>query len=333
MRGGRHRRGVVWRERRQREPRVGHGIGHQAGLATGAAERTDAAAGQRTGCVEELQGFQKVPNAVRAWHAQARQQRGAAGIRAGDGGGVAERRGLGGPRTSHLQRHQRYAPRPRPGGHGLHAGHRVERLDMQPQRAHPVVLQKREREVGEAQLGLIAGRDHVGDGQAAPLHGDADGDVRGLHDDGDATLLGIEARATVLIRPQRNAIQEVDEAVAVRANEWHRPRRGHQRLLQATPALRFEKTGGVADGAAGARRGERRHRIDGGVAVDADEGGVRWPRQGFHRAERGAAGDLWARGMDRPNLALEAHPVALFDHPRRGRPADHGDARWTQQPV
>ena len=83
------------------------------------------------------------------------------------------------------------------------------------------------------------------------LHRHADPDVRRLGHDGDAAFAGAELPPAVLVRPQRYAVEKVDEPVAIRADDGHPRRRLHQGALQSAPVVRFEKARGVADGPTG----------------------------------------------------------------------------------
>ena len=65
--------------------------------------------------------------------------------------------------------------------------------------------------------------------------------------------------AAMLVRPEQRAVEIVDEAVAIRPEDRHVAGRLEQRVLQLRPVRRLPETGGVADRAAGAARGELAH--------------------------------------------------------------------------
>ena len=102
---------------------------------------------------------------------------------------------------------------------------------------------------------------------------------------GDAAFDALHA---VLVRPEQGAVERVDEAVAIRADDRHVAGGLDQRLLQVGAigkfADRLAEAGGVADRAAGAARGELADDLDGQRPVDADEGGIRCGGQVGHRA-------------------------------------------------
>ena len=276
--------------------------------------------------VEQLQRFQKLRNPGRAGEAEPAEECVGPGVGAGNRRGMAEVRRPPALRAAGLHDYHRHLPCARLSRQGFEPPHRIEPFDVQPERAHPVVVEQGARDAREPELRLIAGGRDVGDGQPAPLHGHADREVRRLAHDGDAALVRFEPPPAVLIRPQRNAVEEIEEAVAVRAENRHLAGRLDQGLLQGRAVVRFTKARGVADRAAGAGPRQRRDRLHRRVPVDADERGIGRPRQVGHGPEHRTPGDAVPLRVHRPERAVEAHPIALLGDPGRGQPADDGDA-------
>ena len=225
-----------------------------------------------------------------------------------------------------LDDHHRHRPFAGLARQRLEPRHRVEPFDVQPDRAHPLVVEQGGGEPRDPELRLVAGSDEVGDGEPALLHRQADPDVRRLGHDGDAAFFRTEPPSPVLVGPQRHPVEEVDEPVAVRADDGHVRRRFDQIVLQRSAVVRFQKARGVADGSAGAQPRERGDGFDGGMPVDGDEGGIRRGGKLGDGRTSGASGDGAARRVHRPQCAVEAHPVALLGDPGRLAPSDDRDA-------
>ena len=143
-------------------------------------------------------------------------------------------------------------------GRGIERGDVVDRLDVQADRGDARVVDQGGDAVRQADLGLIAERHQMADRQAAPLHGEVEADIAGLGQDGDAALA---APAAMLVEPEQGAVEIVDDAVAVGAEDRHVARGLDQRRLQLhAAAADSRKPGGVADRAAGADRRRARGR-------------------------------------------------------------------------
>ena len=128
-------------------------------------------------------------------------------------------------------------------------------------------------------LRLIAGGDHVADGQAALLHRHVDGDVGALGQDRDAF---VDGAAAMLIGPDGDAVEGVDEAVAIGAEHRHVTSGAQKPGLGVGACVilggAFGIAGGEANRAARIEFAQAFHRADTGFAIDADKGGVgdRW---------------------------------------------------------
>ena len=235
------RRGVLRRRIGERHPGPLGGVGEQARLPARAAHRAEARTAERAVYVEQLQRFEELRDAVHAGEPEPAQERLRTRVGPGHGRGMAQGRGPSPLRAPGLHDHHRDRARAGLAGQGLEPRHRVEPLDVQPDGAHPPVFEKGRGEARDPKLGLVADGDHVGDGERAPLHGHADRDVRGLGHDGDPAPVLAEPPSAVLVRPQRCAVEEVDEPVAVRADDRHLPRRLDQGALQRPAVARFEE--------------------------------------------------------------------------------------------
>ena len=228
-----------------------------------------------------------------------------------------DRRAGGGP--AGLQSHQGH-----PAGNGP-LGHLGELLGVahglqeQADGGDPVVVQQGRHGIVGAEGRLVADRDHRAEAQAALLERQVDGDVAALGDDGHAAVV---QAATVLVRPQRHPVEGVDEAVAVGPEERH-VAGGLQEVRLQCRLTGLGEAGAVADGAAGTHRPQLVHGGDGGMAVDAEEGGVGHPRQVLHRGHARHTGDVLPRRVDGPQLAREAELAALLDHPDGRLAAEH----------
>ena len=79
----------------------------------------------------------------------------------------------------------------------------------------------------------------------------------------------VDPHRAVLVGPERCAVEQVDETVAVGTDEGHVAggieKRGLQGRAVAGFGLGLAKAGGEADGTAGAAGAEGPHRLDGGM--------------------------------------------------------------------
>ncbi len=214
--------------------------------------------------------------------------------------------------------------------HRLLEGRRVgQRLQVQADGRDPLLPGEQLDGLVQVELETVAERDHVGDRQATTLHGEVEADVGRGGDDGHASL---HALAALLVRPEHGPAHVVQQAVAVRPDEDHVAARLQQLLREFGALLTgLREAGGVRDGAAGVQRRQSPHDIDGEVAVDADVGRIRAPRQLVDRAVDPAPHDLVLLGVDGPDLAVVAHQVALADHLLSLRPAEDCDGARVQQ--
>ena len=102
-------------------------------------------------------------------------------------------------------------------------------FDMQTKGCDAWVIQQTTADLRDADLGLVACSNGIGNRQAARLHGQVDRDVRALGDDGHTAL---DTASALLVGPQQSAIQIVDKAIAVRAQNRHVACGGEQLILQ-----------------------------------------------------------------------------------------------------
>ena len=208
--------------------------------------------------MQQLQRFEEGRDGVDARNAEPLEEGVRRGIRAGERGGMRDRRGARLFGAADLHRDDRLLQLARPRRQPLEAGDAVEAFDVQAERRDAVVLDQPERHFRQAGLRLVAGRHQEGDRQAALLHGEVAGDVGRLRDDADAARVRREPHAAMLVGPQQRAVGIVDQAVAVRPDDRHVAGSLDQLALQPLAvgivAARFEEAGGIADRAAGAAR-------------------------------------------------------------------------------
>ena len=117
--------------------------------------------------------------------------------------------------------------------------------------ADPFVRDQGFDEVCRSDIGAIAHRDDIADGEAARLHGEIEREVAALADDGNA-FSAVDGETAMLVGPQRNTVEQVEHAVAIGTDE----RDALGGLQQGgLPGLSFRagfgEIGGVADRAAG----------------------------------------------------------------------------------
>ena len=316
-------------ERRKREAARARQIREHRGLAARAAHQAQPAALERSRQSEELERLQEPVERAHPGHAEAPEQGVVELGVAGQRSGVAERHARADLGIAALDRHDGHAvlerQRRRP-GKGRNVG---QALHVQADGADPWVLGERGDVVGEAERGLVADGNHVGDRQGAVLHGQVDAHVAALGHDGDAAL---DRLAAVRVRPQRRAVQVVERAEAVGPDQRHLAGRLDQPPLQLGPrGTDLGETGGVADAAAGPARGQRAHHLDARLGGHGDEGGVRGLGKFAHARVAGQAFDRLAARVDRPDLAGEADAPALANHGRRLVPTDDRDVAGAEQ--
>ena len=118
----------------------------------------------------------------------------------------------------------------------------------------------------EIELQLVPQGHHVGDGKAAPLHGEVETHVRRHGDDGHAF---VDPSAALLVGPEHRPVEIVEEPVAIRPDQGHVTRGLQKSLLEfGTLLARLDKTGGIADRAARIPRSEISDDVDGEVAIN-----------------------------------------------------------------
>ncbi len=130
-------------------------------------------------------------------------------------------------------------------------------------------------------------------------------------------------------------LDEVDDAVAVRAKDGQVAGRLAQRLLAggAFGRARLGEARRVENGSAGAELGKLTDDLDAGGGVDRDERSVRRRGEVEHRRVRGVPADLGPGGMNGVDRPVEAGRLALGKSVRRERAADERDAPRPQQPA
>ena len=276
--------------------------------------------------VQEFQCLQQLPDAEDTSEPQPLEEGLGAGFGPGQGGRVTERCGAPSFRAARLHDHYGHTALPRHCRQRLKARDRVEPLHVQAKGADPSVAKHGSRQVRDTQLGLIAGGNHIGEWQAPLLHGQANGDVGRLRYDGDTAFVRVEAPPAMLVRPQGRTVEIVEHSVTVRPDDGHFACRHHQCALQVGAVRAFLKSGRVADCAACTQARQFGDGFDGGMAVDADEGGIGRTGEGGYRAERIPPCDVRPRGVDGPDFAVVAHAFALPDNLGRAAAADDGDA-------
>jgi hypothetical protein len=186
-------------------------------------------AGERTGDMQQFQGFEQRRQALDTADAEAGEHGIRHGIAAGKRGRVRHRRTFCLIRSADLQNHHRL---PRPPGHSGKAfeGSEVpEPFDMKADRRDTRVVDQCTGDIGKRCLRLVACGDHIGDRQPPGLHGQVDGDIGGLREDRHTSLDALHA---VLIGPEQRAVETVDQPVAVRPEYRHIAGCRKQGLLQ-----------------------------------------------------------------------------------------------------
>ena len=224
-----HRLALRGRERAEADPALCPGIGDQRRLAARAAQRDQVAAGQRPHRVQQLQRLEQDRQRGDPRDADPAQQRVHGGVGPGERGGVAERQRRTVLRAPGLDRDHGLPRRQRLAGGGVELRDVVDRLDVQADRGDARIVDQGGEAVRQPDAGLVAQRHQMPDRQPAPLHGQVEADIAGLGQDRDAALA---APAAMLVEPEQGAVEIVDRAVAVGAEDRHPARGRDQRLLQ-----------------------------------------------------------------------------------------------------
>ena len=173
MHGGADRGGVRRREVGEHQSGVFDGVGEHRRLAPRAAHRAEPGAAQGAVHVKQLQRFEQLRNAVHAGEPEPAQERIRTGVGSSDGRGMGEVRGPSSLRTAGLHDHYRHGPLAGLARERLETRYRVEPFDVQPNCAHPLVVEQGRGQTRDPELRLVAGGNQVGDGQppAAALSG------------------------------------------------------------------------------------------------------------------------------------------------------------------
>jgi hypothetical protein len=262
--------GVEWRK--LHDPVHGH-VGHERRLAARTAHGDQAVAGERSAVMQELEGFGEGGDGGDAGEPVAREQGVVEVVGAGERTRVAHghfRPLFGAAGLEHDDGFSRLHGLRGGGGEALDV---LQALDVEADGADARLVEERIEQGRCVDAGLVAEAVDAGDGQGAAHHGEIYGHVAGLGDDGDAALARTKP---VLVGPRGGLVEGVDVAVAVGAHDGHVAGRGDQFVLQRlTAPTDFGEARGIDDGAADAAAGEFGHHLDGELALEGDEGGVR----------------------------------------------------------
>ena len=147
----------------------------------------------------------------------------------------------------------------------------ANRLDIEPDGGHPIVVEQHLNDIGASDHRLVAATDDIAERDGALVVHQIDGDIAALRHQGGATAGGgiAEARG-----PDPGAVDEIDEAVAVRPEGGEIAGGLGQAVLMAGAAVGLGEARGIADRSARAGGGKRSHGLDGGLARHPDEAGV-----------------------------------------------------------
>jgi len=322
---------MVRGEVRQGQFRLFDPVGHDTRLAARTAQHTQPLAIDGAMHVQKLERLEQFRNTGHPGKPEAAQKSPRACLGSGNRCRVTQCRRAAALRASGLHNDHGDLPLARLRCQRLEPRHRIESLDMKSQHAHPFVVKQAERQRRDSDIGLISGGHNVGDRQRPLLHRQAYGDVRRLRHDGDTRFVRSERTAAVLIRPERHAVEKIDQSVAVRPDDRHFGRVRDERGLECGAVIGFPESGCVADGAAASESGEVADYGKGGVAVHGDEGGVRRSGEIGDGPKRPSSFHLPVLGVNRPDLAVETQTITLPDHVACGGAADGGDSARAQQ--
>ena len=118
-------------------------------------------------------------------------------------------------------------------GKGCNVG---DAFDVERDRRYARIFGKDRHVIGQAQAGLVAHADHMREGHRTQVHRHIEAYIPALRDNGSTAL---DPGQAVARRPERHAIQCIQDAIAVRANERDIPRRrrGIRRRCSSAPSL------------------------------------------------------------------------------------------------
>ena len=315
------------RRLRQLELAGGGGVRGQGRLAAGAGEHAQPPAAQRAERARRLERLEHRRDRCRAGHAETVEERvvelvGAgqrAGMRGGDAAPELRRAGL-----DHADRHAALAGAV---GRGGEQGHVAQPLEVDADAGHLGLVAERVHDTRHVDLGLVAHRDDERDGHAALVHRHVDAEVAALQHHRDAP---VGRRAGVRHGPEADAVDAVDQPVAVRAEDRQVPGRRHQLVLERHVA-RLGEAGRVADGPARAHGRELADDPDRRLGRRGDEGRIRCRGKVCDGGHRRHAGQLRARGVDGVDRSGEAGVAADRERLRGQRAADERDAGRSQE--
>ncbi|MNZ62888.1 hypothetical protein D3C78_810220 [compost metagenome] len=295
-------------------------VGDQPGIATGASQGDQAAALGQVAAGGGLEGFDKAHRAADADHPQALEQAVVQRIGAGQRAGVAQRQfrtdlrhpGFqGDDRDALLQRLVRRAGKTR---------HILQAFQVQADGSDPRLIEQRVHQFGNADLRLVAHRSHVGHRQRAVAHGQVVGKIAALGQHRHALLYCLAAMGH---RPQRSAVQVIEQAITVRAEQRHVAGGLKQLLLQGLAfGAGFGKARGVADRPAGTLGRQLGHAGQGQLAVGGDEHRIRCTGQFADAAHARHAIEAVVLRVDQPHLPLVTALGAALERPGHAAPAD-----------
>ncbi len=255
----------LFRQRRHGQART-QGVGEKREIAARGAHGRDPAAVQRAENVQHLQRFHERFQRIDSSHAEALEQSTHQNVGTGERRRMRYDHFLGDLGATDLHGNDGLAQLSGDVDRlleGLGVGHRFHK---EPQRRDPILSGEGVDRIMEIELQPVPQGYHVGDGQAAPLHGEVETHVRRHGDDGHAF---VDPSAALLVGPEHRPVEIVEEPVAIRSDQGH-VTRGFQELpLQLSALLAcLDKACGIADRAARIPRSEISDDVDGEVAID-----------------------------------------------------------------
>ncbi|MNP07103.1 hypothetical protein D3C76_991150 [compost metagenome] len=229
-------------------------VGNQPGVAAGACQRDQAVARRQVAAGRGFQGFDKTHRTADANHPEAVEQCVVQRIGTRQRTGVTQRQFGANLRHAGFQRDDRDALLQRLVRGAGESRDVLQAFQMQADGGDARLVEQHVHQFGHPQLRLVADRGHVGHRQRAVAHGQVVGEVAALGQHRHALLHRFAAMGH---RPQRAAVQVVEQAVAVGAEQGHVARGFKQLLLQGLAfGAGFGETRGIADSAAGADGGQ-----------------------------------------------------------------------------
>ncbi len=250
-------------------------------------------------------------------------------VAAGQGSGVAHgelRAELG---IAGFQCHQRLAALQRLGGGAAEGWHVLDAFEIKADRRHLRIVGQGIDIVRRVEDRLVARADDVGEGHGTVVAAEIERDVAALHDDRAA---GLDLMAEGTGGPQADAVDEVEQPVAIGPDHREVARcLGELRLQGDAFAADLGVTGRVADGSTAAARAQLAEDVDGRLARDRDEGGVRRLWQICDRGVAFTPAQLRIFRVDDPDFAGEAGVGTAPDRIRHRLSADDRDVPRPQQ--